>query len=439
VIRTILAGALAASVAAPSAASAAAATTVIDLGGSRGYVQSDAGTPLAALQLFVNAGLGRETDAQNGLAALVAELILRSPVPSTRAAQPVPLADAITAHGGSLSYSVSSGYVRFNVQAAPETLPAIAPLLARVLAAPSYDPATLAAARTALTARIANDEQDPRLVGLGMLKASYYRDGSALPALGTPASLIGLTAADARAFHDRWYVRSNAYIAAVGRTGETSAAASRALIAALPSAQAPAATAPVTRPFGSEPRRLLTHRDVLSPYVVLGFAAPSLGDRDFAATLVVRSFLADVFVRPSATTRPVALRGVGTVYGYDVAPAQFALWLNGALIDPSTGLGAVSALVKATGDKPLPPNILNRYKESARGEWQLESLSLEDRAWSIGNAVSQGLDPDTASTIGAEIGKVTAADVQRVAKRYFQKFDVALILPRSGQGAGAGG
>ncbi|HYZ14934.1 MAG TPA: pitrilysin family protein [Candidatus Acidoferrum sp.] len=436
-IRTILASALAASIAAPSVAAAAAPTTVIDLGGSRGYVQTDPGTPLAAVQLFVNAGLNRETGTQNGLAALVAELILRSPAPAPGSKQPIPLVDAITAHGGSLSYAVSSGYVRFNLQAAPETLPAIAPLLARVLAAPSYDPATLAAARTALTTRIASDEQDPRLVGLGMLRASYYRDGSALPVLGTPASLMALSAADARAFHDRWYVRGNSYITAVGRTGDTSAAASRTLIAALPSTQAPPAPALVTRPFNTEPRRLLTHRDVLSPYVVLGFAAPSLGDRDFAATLVVRSFLADVFVRPSATTRPLALRGIGTIYGYDAVPAQFALWINGALLDPSTGLGALSALVKATGDKPLPQNILDRYKQSARGEWQLEALSLEDRAWSIGNAVSQGLDPDTASTVEAAIAKVTSADVQRVAKRYFQKYDVALILPRT-QGTGAG-
>lgn len=436
-IRTILVGSLAAAFAAPAAAGATAApTTVIDLGGTRGYVRADAGTPLTAVQLFVNAGLARETDAQNGLAALVAELILRSPVRSTGAGPAVPLTDAVAARGGSLSYAVSSGYVRFNLQATPETLPAIAPLVARVLAAPSYDPATLAAARTALTARIANDEQDPRLVGLGMLRASFYRNGAALPALGTPASLMTLTGGDARAFHDRWYVRGNAYIAAVGRTGPTSDAASRALVAALSSAQAPAATTPATRPFNPEPRRLMTHRDVLSPYLVLGFAAPSLGDRDFAATLVVRSFLADVFVRPSATTRPLALRGIGTVYGYDVAPAQFALWINGALIDPSTGLGAISALVKATGDKPLPPNILDRYKDSARGEWQLEALSLEDRAWSIGNAVSQGLDPDTAQTIEASIGKVTSADVQRVAKRYFQKFDVALILPRSAEGSG---
>jgi zinc protease len=398
-------------------------------------VRSDAGVPLAAVQLFVKAGLARETDSQNGLAALVAQLILRTPVPSSSSGQLAPLADAVNASGGSLAYFVSSGYVRFNLEAAPETLAILTPLLARALAAPAYDPATLNAARAALVSQIADNEKDPRQVGLAMLRASYYRGGTGFPPLGTAASLLAFGPADAKAFHDRWYVRGNAYVAAVGRTGPATDAASRELVAALPGTDAPVAVVPETRPYASEPRRLITKRDVLSPYLVLGFAAPSLGDRDFAATLVVRSLLADAFARPSATTRPPALRGIGTVYGYDIAPAQFALWINGAMLDPSTGLSALSALVKATGDRALPPPLLSRYKDRARGEWQLEALSLGDRAWSIGNAVSQGLDPDAADAVSAASAQVSAADVQRVARRYFQKFDVALILPRA-QGGG---
>jgi zinc protease len=373
------------------------------------------------------------------MAALVAELILRTPVagPASGSGQGVRLIDAVNARGGSLAYYVSSGYVRFNLQAPPETLSTLAPLLAHALAAPAFDPATFAAAREALNDQIAQDEKDPRLVGLAMLRNSYYRGGSAFPPLGTPETLLAFAPAGVKAFHDRWYVRGNAYVAEVGRTGKASDAATRTLIAALPAGSAPTGAVPETRPYESEPRRLITHRDVLSPYVVVGFAAPALGDRDFATALVIRSLLTDAFARPSAMTRPPALNGIGTVYGYDIAPAQLALWINGALVDPSTGLGAVSALVRATGDKPLPEALLNRYKERARGEWQLEALSLGDRAWSIGNAVSLGLDPDAAESVSTAIDKVTAADIQRVAKQYFTKFDVALILPRTpAQGQG---
>jgi len=47
-------------------------------------------------------------------------------------------------------------------------------------------------------------------------------------------------------------------------------------------------------------------------------------------------------------------------------------------------------------------------------------------------AVARGLDPDTAEDGGAAIARVAAADVQRVAKTYFQKFEVAFVMPRSG-------
>jgi len=81
------------------------------------------------------------------------------------------------------------------------------------------------------------------------------------------------------------------------------------------------------------PRRIVIRRDVPQPYVVLGFAAPSLGDRDFAATLVVRSLLADLFDRESTTTLPALRRAVGAIYSYDLRPAQLALWINGARLD----------------------------------------------------------------------------------------------------------
>ena len=74
-----------------------------------------------------------------------------------------------------------------------------------------------------------------------------------------------------------------------------------------------------------------------------------------------------------------------------------------------------------------------RHK-SARGGWLLENLSLDERAWSIGNAVAHGLAADASDSVAPAIARVTAADLQRVAKRYFQRFDVALVLPRQGPG-----
>jgi zinc protease len=421
-----LAVALAASLPVPSAA-AAPLTTVVDLGATRAYDRSDPAAALAGIELFVRAGLDRQTAAQNGLAALVAESVLQAPVDG------VPLGDAVAARGGSLTYAVSTQYVRFYLEAQPQTLAVLAPLVARALAVAAPSAEVLSAARAALDDRIADAEGDPRLVGLAMLRASYYRDGAGMPALGTPASLAALDVDAVRAFHDRWYVRGNAFVAAAGQTGDPTDAASRALVDGLPAGSAAAAVV-ATRSLTAQPRRLVTRRDVFSTYVVLGFAAPALGDRDFAAALVISALVDGAFNGPSATTPPPVLRAVGTIYGYDTAPAHLALWLNGSRIDPSVGLAAIDAVLKGAAAKPLTASVINRFRDTARGQWLLENQSLDERAWSVGNAVAHGLDADAPDGVAAAIARVTPADVQRVAKRYFQRFDVALVLPRAGSG-----
>ncbi|MBV9408295.1 MAG: hypothetical protein JO164_05695, partial [Candidatus Eremiobacteraeota bacterium] len=95
------------------------------------------------------------------------------------------------------------------------------------------------------------------------------------------------------------------------------------------------------------------------------------------------------------------------------------------------GLAAIDAVVKAASAKPLAASVLARYKETARGEWALETVSLDERAFAIGNAVSHGLDADAVDGVGDAIARVTGNDLQRVAKRYFQRFDVALVMPRN--------
>ena len=431
-IAALAAAALGAALAAP-AATAVPRTTVTDLGGMRAYVHADQASPLAAVALFVRAGLDRQTPAQSGLAALVAESVLQASVdPSPGSGQAVPLVDAVEARGASIGYVVSAQHVRFYLEGTPDGLAAAAPLVARAFAAPAFDAASVAAARAVLAERIADEESDARLVGLQMLRSSYYRGPAGLPVLGDPSSLAALAPADVKAFFSRWYLRGDAFVTAVGRTGGATDAAGRALAQALAAGTAPP-TALAMRPLGAQPKRIVTHRDVAATYVVLGFAAPSLADRDFPAALVLRAVLAGVFERPGATTQPTVFRPAGTIYGYDTAPAQLVLWLNGSRLDPELGLSGVDALLKRAATKPLAAPVLSRYKETARGAWTLESVSLDQRAFAVGNAVAHGLDADVSDAIGAAIARVTAADVQRVAKKYFQRFDVALVMPRASE------
>jgi predicted Zn-dependent peptidase len=289
--------------------------------------------------------------------------------------------------------------------------------------------ATLTAARIAVMARITDDENNPVAVGVAMLRQSYYDGGAGLPTNGTTATLANFGLDDVKGFIAAHYRRGGAIVTVVGHITAPVAAAARELASALPDGTDDVVLT-TSRAFAATPKRIVTQRDIGVPYVMLGFAAPSIGDKDFGAMLVLRSLLSDVFDRQSATTLPAYSRTVGVLYNYDTKPASLTMYINGQQVEPTAGLSTVDEVLKDISGKALTPALLKRYKSIAHGEWQTESVSLADQAWSISNFVEQGADPDYAQTALAAIDAATAPDVLRVAQAYLQKFTVALIVPR---------
>ena len=406
------------------AAAPASAPLAVDLGPGKLYSSPDAGAQLTGLTLVVSAGTAREGVDQNGVAALAAESLLFSPV------EGVALRDRVTADGGSIDVVVGPSVVRFTIEAMPSVLPAVAADVARAIAAPDLSPATVAGAGDALAAEIADGEKNPTAVGVEMVRSAYYAGVAGRPLLGTPESIAALTPADVAAFVTAHYVRGNVFATATGAVDASTSEGVRTVLAAFPAGAEPPPSLAV-RAIGSDGKRIITHRDVGVPFVLLGYAAPALGDADFAPMLVLRAILGDITDRSDVSAAAPIDRGLDVVYSYDVKPATFAIAINGALVDPSAGITIVQAIARNALTKPFTAEVVRRYKDTARGQWALEALTLNDRAWQIGAAVSEGVDPGTAQTVIAAIDRVTPVDVQRVAKRYLQHAIVALVLPRN--------
>ncbi len=387
------------------------------------YPHNDTGAQLVGIQLVVSAGTVRQTAAQNGLAALTAQTLLFTKIGGTR------LTERIAAAGGSVDFTVDPGVVRFALEVLPSALPSVSADLAHAIAAPDTSPETVAAARTALDAKIDANQANPVTVGVEMLRSSYYRGTAGAPQYGTRASLAALGPDDVAAFFAAHYLRDDAFAAATGQVDDAANAAVNAVIAAFPAgSEAPAVLS--AQAFGAQPKRLVTQREIGVPFALVGFAAPAMSDPDFGGMLVLRALLDDIAARQSTTTPAPFQRGINVVYAYDVKPATFTVAINGSELDPNAGLTVLAAIVKTALTKPLAADVIKRYKETARGQWALEALTLTDRAWQIGAAVNEGADPATAQTVAAEIDRVTAADLQALVKRYLQHYTVALILPR---------
>lgn len=415
---------------APSApAGAAANVSVARVSGGAVVRQDDPAAELIGTQLRIPAGLDRQTAAQNGLAALVAQAILQTP------SEGVPLAEAIAGDGGSIVYDVDPRDVRFYLEGLPGSYEKMLARFQAALAHPDFSAPAIARARAALSERIARTQQLPLSVGLQMLNRTFYTDSNAgMPPLGLPQTLAGFGPADVRAFFSAHYLRGGAVLSAAGKLSAVAPGSLEALMGAL----GPGSSAPVKvalKQLPSNTRQLIARRNIPVPWLVAQYKAPDLQSRDFGPMLVLTSFLertlADVAGVPTLSTQSSAARGVGATYNFDTQPANVVVYVDGGG-NPTQVFATALTIVNVLGHAKLAGD-LSDMKTFAIGRFLEQSVTLRDRAWLAGTFVGRRLGPDyTAQTIAA-IEKTTASDLQRVAVRYLGFPNIALVLPRDTQ------
>ncbi len=416
----------------PAQASAALPAPALtrSAGGVTIVTQSDNTAALSGVALFVPAGLDRQGLAQNGLAALTAESILRTPVAGT-----VTLEDAIQARGGSISFDVDAHDVRFYIEGTSASEPALLSLFESALGHPQFTPAILSASRERLGRRIAANQQIALRVGMEMLDRQFFGEPNVgMPELGTPISLAQFVASDAQQFYARAYRRHGVVISAAGDLSVLSAGTLGALAAALPAGTSPPVVIKIPALHGTS-RQLITHRDISAPWLIAQYRAPAVDSRDFGAMLVLGALidrtLADVADVPKLVSRSLTESAIGTIYNFDARPANIVVYVDGGIGDPSRTFGTTLAVIKVISSTKLQGSI-EPFKAAAAGEFIDDTTSLADRAWLAGVFAQQGGSSDYLNATLAEIAAVTPDDLRRVARLYLGNPTFAVVLPREG-------
>ncbi|HXO17874.1 MAG TPA: insulinase family protein, partial [Candidatus Dormibacteraeota bacterium] len=409
--------------------------TLESAGGATIVRQSDDAASLVGVAVVVRAGLDRQTMKQNGLAALAAETILRTPVALRQAQTPsVSLRDAVAARGGSVRFTVDPSDVRFYVEALADDAPAVLGLFRSALASPDFSPATVREARSSLTRQIAASQQVALQVGLDMLNAASSSQANAgLPELGTPASLAQFFSGDVRAFYRAYYRRGGALVSAAGKLDVLAPDALASLAAALPDGST--APVPVHVPaLRGTTREIVAHRDISSPWLIAQYPAPKVDSNDFGPMLVLAAFvrrtLSDIAQVPGVVTPTFASRSVGAVYAYDRAPPSLVLYVNGGLIgNPSRAFATALSVVNVLAATRLQGSI-DEFKAEAAGDFANGATTLETRTWLAAVFSRESASPDFINRALAAISATTPDDVQRVARTYLGNPTIALVLPR---------
>ncbi|MHB8461485.1 MAG: insulinase family protein [Vulcanimicrobiaceae bacterium] len=385
-------------------------------------VLPDAASPIAVAAFSVPAGLDRQTDSENGLAAFTAYAILEENVSDGTS-----LLDAVMAQGGTISVNVTSRASLFTITALPDRFASVVALFARALQHPDFSPVTMAHTREALLAQFA-DAQDN-----GVLVAEQMIDGvqataneSAATPLGLPATIVAIRASTVQKFFTVNYRRDGATIVATDGT-------TKAPIASLIDALEPGAPAKIKaemRPLVGASRELQATREHASLAYVLSFSAP--GPRDAAAPAafvfaqMLQTSIAQLSGLPDIPSRSLTDGAIDVTYDYLHVPSRYLVTIDGSLGNASQVVSVTMGLAKAFSSLHFKGNV-ERFVAIARGRLLAGARTPTARVEMSAQFVADGLPIDQLAIFDRELGSVNAAMLEHAARGLRSAPTIAIV------------
>jgi zinc protease len=285
----------------------------------------------------------------------------------------------------------------------------------------------------AIEQEVARDLSQPTYKFLTRLNEDLFSGTPyAHDALGTRESFEATTGEMLKTFYKNWYAPNNAILVVAGDI-------------------APAATlARIKDLYGTIERRPLPARPTVSlqpvkhetftlesnlPYTLafIAYRMPGTDSPDYAATRVLGDVLSsqrgDLYALVPAGKALEAQFELAETY--PKASVGFAVGVLPAATDPSAVVASMTAIVSAYARNGLPAELVDAAKRSeiASAEFQRNSIPDLAAAWSQALAAEGRTSPD--DDVEA-IRRVTAADVNRVARQYLvaENSITATLVPK---------
>lgn len=271
------------------------------------------------------------------------------------------------------------------------------------------------------------------------LSASPYRR----PIVGWMSDLQAMTPQDVRAFYQRWYSPANAVVVVAGDVNPEQVR----LLAEKHYGSLPTRAVPDRKPQTEPAQRGLRRVELKAPaeqsYVALAFKVPRLAsldqhaDHDDALALTVLAAVLDGYsgarLERSLTQGERRLAdSVGAANGLMGRGPQFFI-LEGV---PAKGVApeALELALRAQVRKVAEEGVTEAELQRVKTQWVASQVykldSVFNQARELGVAWSLGLPPESNEQVIDRLRQVTPAQVQAVAKKYFDDDDLTVAILR---------
>ncbi len=282
--------------------------------------------------------------------------------------------------------------------------------------------------RGAIEQEVAQDLSNPQYLFYSrLLEQIYAGTPYAHTALGTRPSFDKTTGLMLKDFHRKWYAPNNAILVIVGDVNPTQALATvKRLFEPIPARSLPARPKIVLPRL--KPGKIEIDSDLSYGLAAVAYRLPGYNDADFAAGIV----LADALDSRRGELYGLAAEGKALSGGFDASalPAAGFGYANAAFSHGQDSAALVDELKRIVAGyvaDGIPAELVEATKrhEVAEAQFRRNSIAGLAAEWSQALGVEGRRSPD--DDIEA-IKKVTADDVNRVAKKYLVNENALVVV-----------
>jgi zinc protease len=410
--------------------------------GLRVLIQEDPRNPIVAVQMFYRVGSRNELPGATGLAHFLEHMMFKGTPTRGRGE----ISRLIELNGGRDNAFTTKDMTGYHVNIAADRLDLVLTIEADRMRNLLLAPAEIDSERkVVMEERRSRIDDDPEgVVYEAMSSVAFLAHPYRWPIIGWMSDIARINPAELRAFYDTYYQPNNAILVIAGDVKAPDALALvRRHFGPIPRGANPAPVTALEPPQNDERRVIVRKEDAQLPVVNIAWHVPNFRSDDAPALEVLSTILsegrASRLYRHLVYEKRMAL-GAGGEYSYSALdPTLF--WFYATLLPGQTPEAVEQALlgeVEQLKKEPVPAEELERARNQIEASFVWQQDSVFSRASILGRFEMLGswrlLDDYL-----PRIRKVTAADLQQVARRYFlvDRKNISILLPAEPAAAAA--
>ena len=381
-------------------------------------------------QLLIKAGRAYETEGKYGVSALLQKVITRG----TGSASAAQIDSRLETYGAWLDTGSEAEYSMISLKSTREVFLQCLPILCDMIRNPAFPKEEIEKERAMLIQEIAGaGDQPANIADDNFLKSFYGASPYGVTAARLSQSIAAMGREDLLAWYHRTYVGSNMVLSIVGKVNAPDLV--KKLKAALGDLPAGEALSPNGAGIPEHDRdAVITQvKQTQALFMILGYPAPEMHNADWPAMAVLNWMLGG----GGMSSRLFSELREQKSLAYDVDSSYFKLfgpsYIEAFIATAPENYqaardGIVAAFQRFTVETVSAAELATA-KQAVRGRFVMAHETNAGRAEIAGRYELLGLGYPFEMQYPLLIDRVSAADVQRVAQKYFRHYTLSVVAP----------